>query len=221
MKNLPFLLIVLMVLGCNSKHISDAEREKVKSEMKSREVKKLLDADILNEGKRKSELLADSAQSLLFAELKRVISEQGIEAAIPYCHSNAYRLVTSVAENNGTTIKRVSLKTRNPNNKPDATELEILEAYSYVSEQNMALTEEVRFSEDKRYVLYTKPISIQSALCLNCHGTIGSEVLPTVADKIISLYPNDQAIGYKLGDLRGMWSIKMPLQEVTRDMPEY
>jgi hypothetical protein len=221
MKSLPFLLILMVVLACNSKHISDAEREKVKSEMKNRELKKLLDADILNEGKRKSAMLADSAQALLLAELQRVIAEQGIEEAIPYCHSNAYKLVADVAGENGTTIKRVSEKNRNPENTHDATELEILEAYTYAAEQNIALTEEVRFSEDKRYVLYTKPIRMQSALCLNCHGTIGKEVLPAVADKIASLYPDDKAIGYQLGELRGMWSIKMPLQVVTSEMPEY
>lgn len=221
MRVVQILLILVLVVACDSKHISDAERAKVKSEMKSRELKKLLDADILNEGKRKSALLADSAQTLLFSELQRVIGEQGIEAAIPYCHSNAYNIVTAVTEDNGTSIKRVSLKNRNPNNAPDVIEQEILEAYTYVAEQNMELTAEVRFSEDKRYVLYTKPIKIQNALCLNCHGTIGEEVMPAVAEKIAELYPNDKATGYRLGQLRGMWSVKMPLQEVTKDMPEY
>jgi hypothetical protein len=221
MKNILLVLILLMAFACDSKHISDAEREKVKTEMKSRELKKLLDADILNEGKRKSAMLADSAQAVLLTELQRVIAEQGIEAAIPYCHSNAYKLVAGVVGENGTTIKRVSEKNRNPENTPDATELEILEAYTYAAEQNITLTEEVRFSEDKRYVLYTKPISLQSTLCLNCHGTVGKEVQPAVAAKIASLYPDDKATGYQLGELRGMWSIKMPLQVVTSDMPEY
>ena len=43
--------------------------------------------------------------------------------------------------------------------------------------------------------------------CLVCHGTI-NETVNIKTDSIIkSLYPNDKAIGYAEGDLRGIWSI--------------
>jgi hypothetical protein len=43
---------------------------------------------------------------------------------------------------------------------------------------------------------------------LNCHGVIGKNIDSTVYKTIKDFYPNDAATGYKLGDLRGMWSIK-------------
>jgi len=44
-------------------------------------------------------------------------------------------------------------------------------------------------------------------LCEKCHGKIGSTLKEADYASIKSLYPEDMAIGYKTGDLRGMWSI--------------
>ena len=54
---------------------------------------------------------------------------------------------------------------------------------------------------------YMKAIST-AALCLNCHGETLS---PEVAVKIKELYPNDQAHGFKDGDLRGAFTVAKPL----------
>ena len=45
-------------------------------------------------------------------------------------------------------------------------------------------------------------------MCLTCHGSkeqIGGDLY---SDVIEALYPKDKAINFKLGELRGMWSIK-------------
>ena len=50
--------------------------------------------------------------------------------------------------------------------------------------------------------------------CLLCHGSTGAtppEVSPEVAAKITEFYPHDQAMGYVKGDIRGAWTIKIPL----------
>jgi len=43
--------------------------------------------------------------------------------------------------------------------------------------------------------------------CLVCHGTIGKEMAAKTNATIKSFYPNDLAIGFQEGDLRGIWSI--------------
>ena len=45
------------------------------------------------------------------------------------------------------------------------------------------------------------------ANCLVCHGTINETVTIKMDSIIKSLYPNDKAIEYSEGDLRGIWSI--------------
>jgi hypothetical protein len=56
---------------------------------------------------------------------------------------------------------------------------------------------------------YVEPIYMQS-LCLTCHG----ESLATdVADEIKRRYPQDEAIGFKPGELRGIFWLEFPATE--------
>jgi len=43
-----------------------------------------------------------------------------------------------------------------------------------------------------------------AANCLQCHGT---EISPAVSAKLTELYPQDKAVGYKEGDLRGAFVV--------------
>lgn len=47
--------------------------------------------------------------------------------------------------------------------------------------------------------------------CLKCHGTM-DQIGPGVADAVQAEYPHDLSMGYKKGDIRGAWSIKIPLE---------
>jgi hypothetical protein len=44
-------------------------------------------------------------------------------------------------------------------------------------------------------------------MCLACHGDPQKDIQPAVLQTISKLYPDDKAIGYKEGDLRGAWHI--------------
>jgi len=44
--------------------------------------------------------------------------------------------------------------------------------------------------------------------CLKCHG---ENIDPKVAAKLDELYPNDKARGYKVGDIRGAFTIRQPM----------
>jgi len=53
---------------------------------------------------------------------------------------------------------------------------------------------------------YAEPLGIQE-VCLTCHGT---SVAPEVTAAIAPKYPDDQATGYALGDLRGIAWVELP-----------
>ena len=44
-------------------------------------------------------------------------------------------------------------------------------------------------------------------LCLSCHG---SELAPDIATQITDLYPEDRAVGFEVGDLRGVFWLEFP-----------
>ena len=55
-------------------------------------------------------------------------------------------------------------------------------------------------------IAYAEPLVIQP-VCLTCHG---AEVGPEIKAAIAERYPQDQATGYKLGELRGVIWAELP-----------
>jgi hypothetical protein len=47
-------------------------------------------------------------------------------------------------------------------------------------------------------------------LCLTCHA---EAIAPEVETKINQLYPADRARGYRVGDLRGAFTLSKPINE--------
>ena len=62
-----------------------------------------------------------------------------------------------------------------------------------------------------------KPI-LTSAMCLKCHGQL-DEINYPVIELLREKYPNDRALGYQVGDVRGAVSVKiaLPLKEKQFD----
>ena len=51
---------------------------------------------------------------------------------------------------------------------------------------------------------YIEPIVAQP-LCLTCHGEV---LAPAISERIEALYPDDEAIGFNAGDLRGVFWVE-------------
>ena len=62
---------------------------------------------------------------------------------------------------------------------------------------------EVVESNGRQSYRYMKAIPV-GEICLTCHG---SDIAPELKAKIESVYPDDQATGFALGELRGAFTI--------------
>lgn len=102
-------------------------------------------------------------------------------------------------------MRTTSLKTRNHLNTPDEMEKTILAEIekTYKSGGNLK-GNSLQFPDGNTKVI--KPIFIEK-LCLNCHGDPIKDIKEDVYKLIKERYPDDFAVGYKEGDLRGMWVI--------------
>jgi len=156
----------------------------------------------IEEGK----LISSETQQLLGKTLKSTIQQKGIPAALDYCNLNAYPLVDSIEQKYGVTIKRASLDMRNPQDSPDKEEQNIIALYQKDLQEGR--TPEVKVNIHSNEILFAKPILLNDPVCLNCHGQVGTEITKENYAVIQALYPEDQATGHKLGDLRGIWSIR-------------
>ena len=144
----------------------------------------------------------------LGGEVKAKMQAGGPLAAVHFCSQNALVLTDELAKQTHTGIKRVSLKNRNPVNAADTEEQEILRKWEKMTATGESLPPyEFKRTTDNKSIFY-KPIVLNNEACLKCHGELaaGSDVAATIR----SLYPDDKATGYKMGDLRGMIVITLP-----------
>jgi len=203
------------VFYCSSDKKVDTES--VKKEINSREIKKVTQAEIINKVQELGNSVALSTKQTLGKNLQSALQSGGVENAISFCNLNAMPLVDSLSKKYGAVIKRVSLKVRNPKDVPTELEREILEAYEYQMKNSAEMKSNVQAMGEDQY-LFTKPILVENALCLTCHGTFENGLTQETDDFIKSKYPEDKATGYEIGDLRGMWSITFPEKEIIQSL---
>lgn len=150
--------------------------------------------------------VVDVTFSALSKQLQGALADGEVKDAVKYCNFIVNPLVDSIARKYNAEIRRITLKPRNILNRPRDYEDRMLLAYDENFEEGRLLKPIVENLPDGTH-LYYSPIKIISPLCLKCHGEVGKDIAQKDYDYIKSLYPNDNATGYKEGDLRGVWTI--------------
>jgi len=147
----------------------------------------------------------------LKGELGASMKAGGPVEAIKTCQLKAPSIASELSEKSGWKVGRTSLKLRNPSNAPDAWELVVLDKFEErkgagEDPQKIAYAEVVE-QNGKSTFRFMKAIPT-AELCLNCHG---SELKPEVVEALDTHYVADKARGYKLGDIRGAFTLSKPL----------
>ena len=148
-------------------------------------------------------------------ELQAGMQEGGPINAISVCNLSAPAIANTYSVSRGWDVGRTSLKVRNPANAPDAWERSVLESFEErkTAGEDPAKMEyhEVVRQDGVKQLRYMKAIPT-AQLCLACHGESVDSITRTRLEK---LYPEDQALGYKAGDIRGAFSISQPLDAAS------
>ena len=139
--------------------------------------------------------------SRLKPQLQAALKSGPPAEAISICAEVAPRVAAELSEETGWSVKRVSLRPRNPGAQPDAWEREQLQAFDRAvaagGKPGWAAAEvggQVRFLAPQRV----------DGVCLLCHG---DAIDADTAAALKRLYPQDRAVGYKPGDVRGAISL--------------
>lgn len=161
-----------------------------------------------NENKQKKELgfsIANKTKLELGKNLMGAIQKEGTVAALSFCNEKAYSITDEMASKLNATIKRVSDKPRNQENKADQKETGFIKHFQSLINKEVAYEPIIENLENGKTQFYA-PI-VTNAMCLQCHGTqknISNETLK----KINELYPQDLAKGYAENQVRGLWKIQ-------------
>lgn len=141
----------------------------------------------------------DALYKALVAELSQELTANGPASAIEVCAERAPVIAREVGEQHGVRIGRSSWKLRNPQNRAPGWAAAAVEARN---------PEPRQFRGPGGALGVTLPITMQSA-CLACHGDT-SQLDPAVRAALAQRYPQDQATGFAVGDLRGWFWIEVP-----------
>lgn len=147
----------------------------------------------------------------LKGEFQNALKKGGPTEAIFVCSTKAPAIANKISRQTGWMVRRVSLKTRNPQDLPDEFErinLQIFASSAQEKDRQGEIAQIVEAGEGKEF-RYMKVIKIAKP-CLTCHGPL-DKISPEIKDMLRKNYPHDRATGYKAGDVRGAFSVRMPL----------
>ena len=139
--------------------------------------------------------------------LQAAMANGGPENAIGVCKTQAPEIAQNLSTKHQLQVARVGTRARNAvmgqPNEWQALALKQFEARLASGDKPHDI-EFVQLTKSGAYDLelrYAKPIVMQ-AMCTACHGST-EQITPSVKAKLEQMYPNDKAVDYKPGDLRG------------------
>ncbi|MEO8195986.1 MAG: DUF3365 domain-containing protein [Thermoanaerobaculia bacterium] len=155
-------------------------------------------------------------RSLLEAE----VAHGGAKGAVDVCADQAQVATREEAARLGISLRRISLRYRNPADAPDAFERAALERFAVQAQAGSLpgeLAQVVTGAGGEAELRYLRPI-VLGPQCLACHGQ-PSALAPGVGEILARRYPDDLATGYASGDLRGAFTVRLPLPERLPQTP--
>jgi hypothetical protein len=148
----------------------------------------------------------------LQTELKTSMQNGGPVAAIENCNTRAIPITEQISSEKGMLLNRVSLKNRNPDNAPNSWQADVLRSFEDQKSAGkdpatISWSETVNSGQGKEF-RFMKAIPT-AGVCLVCHGTAISQ---DVSQKLAELYPQDQAVDFIEGDIRGAFVVTRKIQ---------
>lgn len=146
--------------------------------------------------------------------MQETVANKGVVEAIPVCKESAPALLQAQSAKTGWEMRRVSLRTRNPDRgAPDVWEARQLADFNIRAANGEKVetleTGEVVTENGKQVYRYIRAIPVGD-VCLQCHGP-ADKIDAGLKAQLAQSYPHDTAFGYAKGQIRGALTVKRPL----------
>lgn len=152
------ILVSLSIFNCepSGKKPSDMSPQEL---VKSREIKKISDIDILEFAEKKGKAL----MTLIDNKILLLPKNNTLDSV------NFFSVYSAIKNDSAfldyeVNLRLISAYISNKEGQPDLVEAQIIEAYNYNLENNLPVSESIQLLEDKTHVLFTKPIVINNRL---------------------------------------------------------
>ncbi|WP_286177364.1 c-type heme family protein [Rhodopirellula sp. JC639] len=139
----------------------------------------------------------DALFTRLSGRLMEAMADTGPAGAIEVCSREAVTIANEVGAEHGVRIGRTGVRIRNPANQPPSWATALVE-------QKVDMPVFAVLSDETAAALL--PIKLQMQ-CVMCHGP-KEQIAPDVQSQLAKLYPDDQATGFREGELRGWFWVQ-------------
>ncbi len=143
----------------------------------------------------------------LQGELVKAMRAGGPVKAIEVCNTRAGEIAAEVSAKQHFTMKRVSLKNRNPDNAANEWQRAVLKEFELRQQKGEPILDityaDIVETDTGKQFRFMKAIPA-GRICMKCHGT---KIEPAVQAELDKHYPDDKAHGYRVGDLRGAFVV--------------
>jgi hypothetical protein len=137
-------------------------------------------------------------------ELADAFRRGGPETAIGFCHLDATFMSQRIGKEQGIAAGRTSDRLRNPTNAPRPWAAPLVKANA--GRETKDVDGFVVDLGDRVGVL--RPMA-ERPLCAGCHGPV-DKMKPGVTRVLADRYPEDRAVGFREGEIRGWFWVEMP-----------
>ncbi len=160
-----------------------------------------------------AEKMSDELDTLLDRTLKAKLYIYSFAEIVGTYEAITKGKALAISRKYGAKIRRVGIRFRNRANSPDDYERRKL--LQMVRDNRDGRLEKAYFNfvttpDGKKFLRYMKPIVTLSS-CLKCHGAKDT-LTPSATRRIKELYPNDNAMGFLIGEVQGAYSVIYPME---------
>lgn len=198
------LTVSILVAGCGTQ----AEPQPTTKEEHEQIATKVVAAVAPNAEQAALDQAKTAAKSLggqLKSELMSALASGTPKDALKMCAGQAQPMTAGVTEQTGVRVGRSSLRLRNQTNAPPEWVKTWLDRRGERKIDGVDGIARVDETADGKVARFLVPIGIEPP-CLSCHGPADA-LADGVKEGLAEHYPDDAAVGYAVGDLRGaLWA---------------
>ncbi len=188
------------------------------NEVRNREIRHITPGQITQAAMKRGETVSRGVQAALVRRLTTAIPSEGLVEAGRYCQQANLPGADSLGKAYQADIRRYRL--RGELDKKDLSDkaFQVLDAYRYSAEQNQSIDPGVQ--GEGQFMLYSAPVTLNNAVCLQCHGQVGADVSEANYRALSARYRLDSLVNYRTGQPIAVWLLRFPRKEVVKSIPE-
>jgi mono/diheme cytochrome c family protein len=146
----------------------------------------------------RAEAAANAFAQTLRGRLQSAMAQGGPVNAVTVCSEQAPTIAREVAQQHNVRIGRATLRTRNQANAGPEWVQQWLRAQGERPAEGLQPQRSVEAGAAR----VLRPLAVEG-VCVACHGERES-MAPALREALSARYPSDRAVGYRVGDLRGV-----------------